>query len=82
MQLYAGLARRAKTRLTGPCTISSMSETPDASHDPLLQAQDKLSRPRKLAVFGTYSDHDLYQRNRTLVSLLKELSIASVEIYP
>ncbi|WOJ96768.1 glycosyltransferase [Congregibacter brevis] len=38
--------------------------------------------PRRLAVFGAYSDHDLYQRNRTLVQILDAFSEATVYIRP
>ncbi|EED30743.1 glycosyl transferase, group 1 family [gamma proteobacterium NOR5-3] len=38
--------------------------------------------PQRLAVFGAYSDHDLYQRNRILVNLLTELSDETVHIRP
>ncbi|MDP5072237.1 MAG: glycosyltransferase [Congregibacter sp.] len=37
---------------------------------------------RRLAVFGAYSDHDLYQRNRTLVNTLAELSEQTVYVRP
>ncbi|MEM1404155.1 MAG: glycosyltransferase [Pseudomonadota bacterium] len=37
---------------------------------------------RHLAVFGSYSDHDLYQRNRTLVELLTATSESAVFITP
>lgn len=37
---------------------------------------------RRIAIFGGYSDHDLYQRNRILVELLEELGEESVRIRP
>ena len=37
---------------------------------------------RKLAVFGAYSDHDLYQRNRTLVEVLRSKAESTVFIRP
>lgn len=59
-----------------------MQELPHAPQDFDRHAQDSLRRPRKLAVFGNYSDRDLYQRNRTLVSLLTELSDDTVVVRP
>lgn len=38
--------------------------------------------PKRLAVFGAYSDHDLYQRNRILVNILEKMSLTSVRIRP
>lgn len=38
--------------------------------------------PQRLAVFGAYSDHDLYQRNRILVNVLEEMSLSAVRIRP
>jgi glycosyltransferase involved in cell wall biosynthesis len=37
---------------------------------------------RRIAIFGSYSDHDLYQRNRILVELIEELSEDSIRIRP
>ncbi|MFK7828886.1 MAG: glycosyltransferase [Congregibacter sp.] len=60
-----------------------MPSTPDAPDYPARSdLPEKWSRPQKLAVFGAYSDHDLYQRNRILVELLKELSSDFVDIRP
>ncbi|MFT4768052.1 MAG: glycosyltransferase involved in cell wall biosynthesis [Glaciecola sp.] len=38
--------------------------------------------PQRLAIFGAYSDHDLYQRNRILVNILEELSGETVYVRP
>ncbi len=38
--------------------------------------------PRRLAVFGAYSDDDLYQRNRTLVKIFAELSQETIYLRP
>ncbi|MDA8961966.1 glycosyltransferase, partial [Congregibacter sp.] len=43
---------------------------------------DSFAMPQRLAVFGAYSDHDLYQRNRILVDILQELSGETVYIRP
>lgn len=38
--------------------------------------------PKRLAVFGSYSDHDLYQRNRILAEIFEELSDSAVYVRP
>ncbi|WOJ93178.1 glycosyltransferase [Congregibacter variabilis] len=43
---------------------------------------DSFAMPQRLAVFGAYSDHDLYQRNRILVNILEELSGETLYIRP
>ncbi len=40
------------------------------------------TRAHRIAIFGAYSDHDLYQRNRTLVKLFEQLSEESIRIRP
>ncbi len=41
-----------------------------------------LGSPGRLAVFGAYSDHDHYQRNRVLVALMRDLAQDSVLLRP